>query len=258
MTRLLNATDICTRALRMIGAFPTSESAPEGEDLQEALNWLDLIMGEMAGTAYLFSFVPATIFVPIVNGAAVLPVPINNSLMGTVAFPTEAFLVRPGGFCDAVTIVTRETFESVSAQAAIGQPRWVFVDRTPDPVIQLFPAIDAADPGVYQLGLVVQTEPPDVTPKGVANSQPTSTGHGFRAAWQRMLIYRLAADIGRGPVRTLPQGRLNDFRKEADIAFARLEVFDRQHDNEPPIAASYDIGDLREGFPRDYDRRLTW
>lgn len=43
MSRTMSAKDICSAALRAIGHFPVTEGAPDGEQLREAMSWLDRI-----------------------------------------------------------------------------------------------------------------------------------------------------------------------------------------------------------------------
>lgn len=252
MGKLLNAPEICTRALRLIGAFPVSESAPEGEHLQESLLWLDLILEEVNGTSIVASFMPQTVRMNLLPGVQEYVLSFSDM---TMQFPEQAFLEDEAGNRTDLTIVDRSSFESVSRLDRAGPPRWIHIDRTTQPRLLTFPTIPATDLRPFRIALVVQAAPPDVTPKGVANATPTNAAHGFRAAWQRFLIYRLAADIGSGPVATLPGGRITAFRKEAELAYFLLDRFDREHDNEDPIASAYEPGydDLR--YYRDYDRR---
>ncbi len=100
MSAVLPAVAICERALRAIGAFPVTESAADGEQLREAMSWLDLIMADMAASTKLFNLIPQTISFTLTNGTASYNL---NAALGAnlpvdqVQFPVEAWLLTPTG-----------------------------------------------------------------------------------------------------------------------------------------------------------------
>lgn len=100
MSAVLSAVEICERALRAIGAFPVTDSAADGEQLREAMTWLDLIMAEVAGTGKLFNLIPNTISLNLINGTSRYDL---NTALGAnlpidqVQFPVQAMLMVPQG-----------------------------------------------------------------------------------------------------------------------------------------------------------------
>lgn len=70
MSQVLTVKQICERALRAINAFPITDSAADGEQLREAMIWLDLILGQEAGSNKIFSLIPtlSALQIPILNG----------------------------------------------------------------------------------------------------------------------------------------------------------------------------------------------
>jgi hypothetical protein len=269
MSRILSAVDIASRALRAIGAFPVTESSADGEQLREAMTWLDLIMAETSGTERLFSrMTPTTLPLLITNGTQTYN--LYNAL-GTnlppdkVQFITDAFVDDAAGNRFEIQIVNREKFEDVAKPATTGTPRWIYIDRTGNPTLQLFPTPDVTDPTVWTLKLVCQTYAPNVAPGGVTGLLPlASVLHDFGQAWQRWLILQLAHDLGSGPIHALPQERITNFLAMAGSAKLRLLAFEnRQQETTPPIGEAPsgwlddDCFDART-FPRDYGNRRGW
>jgi hypothetical protein len=116
------------------------------------------------------------------------------------------------------------------------------IDRLPTtPILRIRPVPASTDPKTYTLKLVVQTYAPNVAPGGVTGTLPSgSVLTGFRQAWQRYLIFRLADDLASGPIFKLPQGSLSEFQKKWKAAEAELEAFENQeHDTEPPVCEAF-------------------
>lgn len=249
MSSVLTASQICGKALRAIGAFPITESAPDGEQLREAMSWLDLIMAETAGTEKIFTLVPSTLPIPLVNGTGTYN--LNNALganlpINQVQYPIDAWLQDQNGNRYDLTITQRQTFEDVYQPAETGVPIWIYIDRLPNPTLRTFPTIDAADPNTYTLYLLAQTYAPNVAPAGVTGTVPQgSILTGFSQAWQRWLVLQLAHDLASGPVIKLPQPSIDNFDKMAGRALERLLAFEnREHDTEDPVCdPAWDMDD---------------
>ena len=96
MSQVLTAKEICERALRAIGAFPVTDSAADGEQLREAMSWLDLYMGEFAGGNEIFFLVQQQLPIVITNGTGTYDLDdalgANLPIDGT-QFPIEAWLL---------------------------------------------------------------------------------------------------------------------------------------------------------------------
>lgn len=242
MSRTLSAVDLCGRALRLIGAWPVTDSAPDGEHLREALSWLDLNMAEISGVKRFFNHIKDNLPIALTAGKDTYPLIASMGAfypLEGVQFPVAAYLERNGSKLHDITIVTRETWRMMEGLPGSGDPSAVFIDRFPQPTMRVWPMPADNDATIR---LHVQTNAPNVSPGGVTGTIPDASAvHSFRAAWQRFLIYRLAGDLGRGAVVKLPQGSLQEYRTEATIAERQLDAFEnRQHDNEPPIVRSYD------------------
>ncbi|UVC14706.1 phage adaptor protein [Mesorhizobium onobrychidis] len=247
MSRVLKAKEICERALRLIGKFPTTESAPDGEDLREAMFWLDLIMAQVAGTTRLFFLIPASITLTLVAGqqAYLLSDEIEEFPDNGFQFPVAAWLEDADGNRTPLTIVARDTWLEKSKLSTTGTPCEVYIDRLPDPTLYTYPTIEATDTDVYTIVLDFQSYAPNVAPGGVSGTRPEGTVETlFRQAWQRWLVYKLAVDIGGGAVVKLPEQSLARFEREELKAFSGLEAFEnREHDTESPTTEPFGMED---------------
>lgn len=244
MSRVLTAKEVCERALRAIGTFPLSESAPDAEQLREAMFWLDLIMAEVAGTRRLLHLIPEPVQFALTPGVSRYP--LKSTLAGQypidgIQFPVGAWVVTNSGEVP-IPIVRRDTWSQAQAQAATGAPRMVYIDRAPELTLYTYPTLplDAASPLLLQLDF--QRNAPNVAPGGVSGAVPQdSTVTGYRQSWQRYLIMRLAMDIGSGPVIKLAEQSLARFERQALTAVHQLDAFENQeHDTEPPITRAFD------------------
>jgi hypothetical protein len=245
MSAVLSAVAICERALRAIGAFPITDSAADGEQLREAMTWLDLIMAEEAGSTKLWFLIPATISLTLTNGTSSYP--LNTALganlpLDQIQFPVEALLQYPDGKTHPLPIVHRDQFQAIEDKAATGPPRLIYIDRLPSPTLTTWPTPPATDPNTWIIQLDVQTYAPNVAPAGATGTQPQgSIQTGFRQAWQRWLVAQLSHDLGAGAIFKIPETSLNRFGKMASLSKTALEAFEnREHETVPPVCEPWD------------------
>ena len=240
MSRTYTAREICAFALRQIGAFPVTETSPDGEQLREALSWLDLIMAERAGMGRLFWQIPASIKLNLQNGVQnyILSATLGADLpTDGIQFPVQAFLEDDKGNRSLLPIVARDTFKTVHKVDQTGIPVMIYIDRLASPTLSVFPILPAGHSTAYSIVLDVQTYAPNVSPSGVSGTRPQGSAlTGFRQAWQRYLIFRLSHDLATGPIHKLAEGSLRTFRVEAEKADEALTAWEnQQHDTEDPV-----------------------
>ncbi len=261
MSKLFSSVEIATLALRRIGNLPTSESAPEGEDLRVTLEIMDLVLAELAGTNRVFSQIGVSLPLTLVAGkTSYLLKDALKTLYPKAGLlnPVSIWVNNAAGRQYEIPIVTRDVWERWRYGNEIGAPEMVYIDREPNPTLFLFPAPRADDPSLWFLEMVYQEQAPNVAPAGVASSVPEAQAHSLRQAWQLWLVKRLAYEIGSGPVETLPGQRLAPLKREADETFARLEARDNEADNLPPIQQAWEPGHFGQGpLVLDYFKRLT-
>lgn len=238
MPTLLNAREVCEKALRKIGAFSINDTAARAEEMTEALAWLDLNMAELGGTGRCWWLVPNTLSIPLTAAVAEYDL---KTVLGSdyptdgVQFPLKAMIDNGAGYQQPVDIVRRTVFEDLSTPGRTGTPELIYINRFRDPVMTTWPTLGAGVTG-YTLELVVQTLSADVV---------TTNGNidtDLDAAWQRWGIYQLCADLGDGTIRRVPLNESQAYERKAETARKRLEVFqNREHHDHPKVVAYRDM-----------------
>lgn len=254
MSAVLSAVQICERALRAINAFPITDSSADGEQLREAMIWLDMILAENAGANKIFSLIPSPeqVFFNITNGTGNYDLTDAlgaNAPSDGVQDPLAAYIEFTNGdgvvVRHPIPIVPRAVYMSKRLPERNGRPEMVYIDRIPDNQLYIYPIPPSTDTNVYKLVLDVQTYAPNVAPAGVTGTQPQSEViTKFRQAWNRFFCFQLAHDLGSGPIFKLPEASLNRFGKVASTAKADLLAYEnREHDDLPPIGEGWDSYD---------------
>jgi len=247
VSQVLTARQLCERALRVINAFPVTDSAADPEHLREAMFWLDLLLSELAATEELLFLVPSPNQVKflLTNGTGaydLIGALGANAPVDGIQFPKAAHLQWPSGRVTPLEIVTRDDFMDLRKPAETGPPRIVYIDRLPDSQFFPYPIPAVTDTNVYVVIFDVQTYAPKVAPAGVTGAQPSAADiTKFREGWQRYLVWQLSHDLGSGPIFKRPESDLNRWGKSAAASRAALLAFEnREHDTEPPICEPFD------------------
>jgi hypothetical protein len=229
MSTIFTSNQICEMALRKIGVFAINDESADAYHVAVALDWLDLNMSELSGVERCWWLVPETISIPLTAEVADYDI---LSVLGAAApddgiqFPYAAAINNGGGGITPLTINRRDEWDVISAPGTSGTPTDIYIDRQSSPTMQTYPVLGAGVTG-YSVDLTFQTFAPSV-------GSVKNKAHGLRAAWQRWAIIQLAADIGAGPVKSLPTARINQYRKEAEIARELLLAFEnKEHVNKP-------------------------
>jgi hypothetical protein len=244
MSKVLTAKEISELALGATGDFPVTESAADPEQLRRAMQWLDLLIAQSAGTMKLFSLIPATIPLPLTAGQQTY---VLNEELGAdlpvdrIQFPVNAWISDAAGNRYPLEIVKSDVFERRCKDTQPGRPQVIYIDRLPSPTLRTWPIVDVNDPTVWTIKLDVQTYAPNVAPSGVTGTQvQASRAHSFRQAWQRWLVLQHTIDIASGPITKLPQTSIDNWRKEAVTAKLALEAFENQeHETSAPIVDAW-------------------
>ncbi len=251
MARTLDSRELCARALRMIGEFPTSETAPDGEQLREALFWLDLVMASNAGLRDVFFLRPATVELTLTPGQrdySLATIMGDSFPSGGISFPTGCQMLWPGPQPRSlpVPIVRREMINSVGSPDEVGVPRMIWIDRLAvGQRLVTWPTLPAAETQIYKLLLDFQAASPDLSPAGVSGARPNGTTiTGVRTAWQQWVILKLASALGSGPINKQSATQIALWERQAAELKVDLDAFENQeHQTTPPIVQSYGIDD---------------
>lgn len=218
-------------ALRKIGAFPIIDSAADPLEMREALDWLTIILSELAGGDRIFWLVPETLTIPLTAGTASYDV---QAVMGSdypelgVQFPIEAWIEDDESNRYPAEIVTRSVYESFEDRDMTGPVDVIYIDRLYPPTLKTYPTLADTTKSWY-IKLTVQTFSPDFQGN-------TDKSTGLRSAWQMWCIYKLAAVLGDGSIRRVPSDEIAGFQREAMASFLKLQAFEnREHESTPSV-----------------------
>lgn len=213
MSKLLTASDLCKRALRLIGAFPITETAPEPEYMDEALLQLDMLVAYVAGTNELVWLVPDTLEVPITGGTQEYDLNTFAAAGGQpngVQKPISATMDDGNGNIVPIDMITRLEFENLPNSDEAGTPTVIYVDRlSSSPKMKVHPT-PAAGVDNFIIRVVYETYAPDLT----KNNGNTATL--MRAAWNLWAVNALAFILGSGTVRKIPGEEIDRIEKRAE------------------------------------------
>lgn len=222
---LFTGAGIAERALRKVGAFTVNDTGTNPEELAEALYWLDLIVAELSGTQECFWLRDETVTVPLVADQTdpyVLADVDGFPRQGAV-FVLGAWLRDPNDQDTPIEILRRNQYEELAKKDTSGQPYSVYVDRlVPSPSMLTYPVIADDD---YSVRLLVQSYHPSLS--GTLGDEAPKGAVALRigAAFQRFLVFALAADIGDGPVRRIEDNKVTSWRKSAAMSLTALNGY---------------------------------
>ena len=222
---------IAEKALRKIGAFPIVDSAADPLEMREALDWLTIIMAELAGRDRIFWLVPATISIPLTATTGSYDI---QAVMGTdypelgVQFPVEAWVEDDAGNRTWAEIVQRSVYENLEDRGKAGPVAMLYIDRLYPPTLYTYPVLADTSKSWF-VKMVVQTFAPDF-------QGSTDRATGLRSAWQMWCIYRLASCLGDGSIRRIPTEEIVGFKREAMETYLQLFAYEqREHESTPPV-----------------------
>lgn len=237
MSTKLSARQICEHALRRIGAFSINDDGADGTEMTVALQNLDMELAELAGTSRLLFLVPDTLSITLTGGIKSYDI---DDVLGQAApdlgiqFPISASLDISNGNETPIEIVTRPKYEEIKRKDTTGNPEIIFIDRLDDPKMLVYP-VPAVGVTTLKIKLVVQTFAPEFS----GNGQKATS---LRVAWNKWAVLQLAAAIGDGPVRQLPDAEVNKIVALAEASRQRLEAFEnRDHHSYPRLVEFRDF-----------------
>lgn len=217
MAALYTARDIAVLALRMIGVVaPQDSEASEGKILI-ALQILDLILAEKAGTTRFWFMTPQN---ATFNYAANSTSVDLTGLLGSNKLDFVRYAYNDDT-SDPITLLRRDEYDLFK------QGLFPFITGR-----ALYIATDGDDTYTAYL---LPTPTSAVTIRLTGNKFSTSVSaavrsssdvpHGFEVAWQRWMVHALAADAGNGPLARIPEERLSRWSRIADNSFAILNSY---------------------------------
>ena len=220
MSATFSAREVAELSLRRIRAYSINDTAADPVELQVALEYLDMCVSFITETKRVNWLIDDTIEVDL---SADTPSYTLADLLGT-SNPTEGVVFTRGGWLDdgngvesPLTQVRRDEYESIQQKSTSGPPKVFYVDRTGTPTIYFYPVPAVA---TYNARLMIQKAANDMrTTQGAVNG---NIAHGFSASWQLCLEQLTAAEIGDGPVCSLPGDRLQKWRSSGQKMLVAL------------------------------------
>ncbi len=236
MARMMEVREVCERALRKIGAYSIRDTGADAAELAEARYWLDMVVGHVStGRRRSWWLVEQTVPLTLVAATTAYDLTDLLDLDAPIAHVITVTAVETvSGRRTPVDIARRWMWEERDVDES-GPPAMVYIDRGREPTLNVWPTPVA--PVAHRLDMVIQRESPDLT-AGAVTEKLTK----FRDAWNLYLVTALAAQIGNGPVRKLPQDEVRDMKVEAERLLFDLEAFDAQEQaNEPRRVTFHDF-----------------
>lgn len=214
MAKLFSAREIATLAMRKIGAVNKLDTAaPEGQ-LQVALNYLDTLLAEKAGTTRVWALVPQQLTFSYTASASSVNI---TSLLGDGGQLDTFRHAYDNDTDEEIGLMTRAEFEQHNES-----------DSSPFSGSALYIASDGDDTyTAYLRPIPTVAKTIRITGQRFSTSVAASTSssnlaHGFERAWQRWMINALSTEIGDGPLARLPEERLLRFERLATSSWDTL------------------------------------
>lgn len=243
---MLTAADVAEGALRKVGALPPSMAAPNPRELRVALRELNTAVAHLAGTVEL-PWVRRRYRIPLLPDVyeydLTLPYPEGADCpCGAVIDKWDwAYLILTDGRRKPLTLqYERDHLNRELDVPEPGEPCAVWIKRelVPWAVLDRQPiALEVAQGEDATTGLTLE-----IAGQHQAGDLTESDGRVeliLPNAWQLYLTYACAAEIGNGPVRTLPDGRLDRLKADRERYKAELLGGSRPEHKTPRISAPW-------------------
>lgn len=239
MPTIKTAKKIAEDALKTIGAFPASMSAPDPGELRDTLNWLEMILNNQSGIRPLAGFWD-TIEIPLEAGIGDYDLSDYANDSG-VCDVFSVCLVDSLGNTDPLDF-EYENNALLENLTQTGCPSRATVTKDRESVLKVYPTPTQTeeDSGLV-LRLRIQTYHNPIDPTGVADVDLL-----LRPSWYLWITKRTAYEIGCGPVRRLAESELQRLEKDAEKLEDGLLARDgKERGSNPPVtepvACSVDI-----------------
>lgn len=212
---VMTAAAIVEKGLRKIGNTSPFDVSPEPEEFDEGLEQLDMLMAHLVATEILWFFVPVTQSFTLTVGTQSYA--LNDYLTTNLQVVREAWIQDSNGNRNPLELIRRSQFDTENDTTDTGtRPDRLYITRTADPTAYVLP------PSFTETGLKIflrgQSYSNDLTlENGI-------TEHGLEKAWELMLVYKLAYELGSGPITTLPKQERDEIRSVGNEYMLALQT----------------------------------
>lgn len=223
------ALQVASNALSKIGAWPSSQTQPDARELKISMIWLEMILNNQSGIRPTAGFWD-TIEIPLQSGIG------DYDLQDYV----KDSGIQSVFSISMVTILGNvEPLEVISEKDAVfknlkdnGTPKCAAITRDVKPVLKVYPTPTQADEDAGTVFRVrIQSFHRMFDAEGINDTEIM-----LRPSWYLWLTYRLAYEIGGGPVRRLAAQELQGIKSDYMLMESQLYARDGQYDtSQPPI-----------------------
>jgi len=233
MSATLTARQIGEKALQLIGDYSPNDTGADPENLARALEWLDIEVSHLAGTEQMDWLIEDSVTFTLTADEASRTV--ADALSGVtfdLQFIVAAQLVDSNGNETPIEIVPVTQYEAIDDKDQSGRTCKIYIDRQASaPVMYFWPVVSTSG---YSVRMTLVDFAPTLT------DPHSDVATKLRPAWNKWAVNQLAATIGTGPVRALPDNRIRTFLAIAEEGRLKLiDREDRQHDTRPPVMEAW-------------------
>lgn len=239
MPTIKTAKKVAEDALKTIGAFPASMSAPDPGELKDTLNWLEMILNNQSGIRPLAGFWQ-TLEIPLEAGIGDYDLADYAEERGVVNV-FSVVVVDALGNTDPLEF-EYENDALLENLTDTGCPTRATITKDRESVLRVFPTPTQTEEDLgHVLRVRVQTYHDDIDPSGVGDEDLR-----LRPSWYLWITKRTAYEIGCGPVRRLSETELKRLKDDAqELEDALLSRDGKEPGRQPPVtepvAGSVDI-----------------
>lgn len=221
MAKLFSAREIGVLALRKIGVVASQDTSADEGRLAIALQYLDLLLSEKAGTTRFWQLVPQAATFTYTADADSVDI---TSLMGSANVIDVFRAAYNDDTDDEIALLSREEWDLHKSGGLFpfksSRALYIASDGDETYTAYMLP--------VPTLALTVRITGQKFSPTVTAATSSTSTSalaHGLDRSFQRWMVNALAVDIGDGPLARMPEDRLNSWRGVAQQSWARVNGY---------------------------------
>jgi hypothetical protein len=239
VTEYLSVRQVCERALQKIGAFTTHDTGADQDELERSAEWLDMVIGNLTAQQRALWLVDNAVTKALTVGTAsydLLTFLDADAPETGVQFVVSAKIVLSSGQEAPCDIIRRDAYEAIDNKEQTGIPCQIYVDRLhPRPTFKTWPVLGTGQTASLRLKFARYANDADKKP---IDKQKID----IPRAWNLWAVWALAAEIGDGPVRKLPDGEVRRIHTTATGLLDGLFAFENQeHANEPRRTAYTDF-----------------
>ena len=237
MAAILSRDEVIQRALRKIGSYSINARAPRPREVEESAYWLDMVVAMQASRQKTWWLVDESLSFDLTTAVAEYPLATAlgpNNVPRGIQFVHSAWLNDPatGDDVGEISLLKRDEFEEISRKTESGEPCRMYVNRDASPTAWVHPVPNGVR--ALKVRLVFQSYGPDFL-----NAKPNDKAYKFRAPWNLWMVTALAAELGNGPIRMLPQDEVKKMQSDALRLRNELEAFEAAQQADEPRRTAY-------------------